>query len=174
MQRGIRLTNIVDTLVDLAARPPPGGLEAAVNEADGLDLIDPERLRQAIGACTGIPGVKRLRQLLERSTFRLTDSELERLFLRFVRSAALPMPETQRHLNGFRVDFVWPDLGLVVETDSLRYHRTPLQQAADRRRDAAHAAAGLSSLRFTHAQVRHSPDIVRAALTATVSRIRPG
>ncbi len=34
--------------------------------------------------------------------------------------------------------------------DGLRYHRTPAQQAADRRRDQAHAAAGLTPLRFTH------------------------
>ena len=34
------------------------------------------------------------------------------------------MPLTSQRLNGFRVDFFWPELGLVVETDGLRYHRT--------------------------------------------------
>lgn len=174
VREGIRLTGIVDTLVDLAARPPPGGLEAAVNEADGRDLIDPESLRQAIGMYAGVPGVTRLRRLLDRATFRLTDSELERRFLRIVRSAGLAVPETQQRLNGFRVDFFWPELGLVVEADSLRYHRTPSQQATDRRRDAAHAAAGLTSLRFTHSQVRYSAADVRAALTATASRLHAG
>ena len=57
-------------------------------------------------------------------------------------------------LNGFKVDFYWPGLGLVVETDGLRYHRRPAQQAADRVRDQAHTAAGLTPLRFTHAQIR--------------------
>jgi hypothetical protein len=37
----------------------------------------------------------------------------------------------------------------VVETDSLRYHRTPFRQAADKRRDNAHAGSGLTTLRFT-------------------------
>ena len=36
---------------------------------------------------------------------------------------------------------------LVVETDGLRYHRTPAQQSRDRRRDQAHTAAGLTPLR---------------------------
>jgi very-short-patch-repair endonuclease len=30
-----------------------------------------------------------------------------------------------RDVNGFKVDFFWPELGLVVETDGWRYHRTP-------------------------------------------------
>ena len=60
---------------------------------------------------------------------------------------------TKRRVNGFRVDFSRLELGLVVETDGLRYHRTPAQQAKDRLRDQRHAAAGLTPLRFTHAQV---------------------
>ena len=75
-------------------------------------------------------------------------------------------------LNGFKVDFHWPALGLVVETDGLRYHRTASQQAADRRRDQTHTAAGLTVLRFTHAQVRFEPRYVQDTLAA-VMRIRP-
>jgi len=84
-----------------------------------------------------------------------------------VRQAGLPRPRTQEHVNGFRVDFYWPELGLVVETDGLRYHRTPAEQARDRRRDQAHTAAGLTCLRFTHAQVRFEPDHVWATLAAS-------
>ena len=36
-----------------------------------------------------------------------------------------------------------PDLGLVVETDGGRFHRTPSQQTRDRRRDQTHTRAGL-------------------------------
>jgi hypothetical protein len=42
---------------------------------------------------------------------------------------ASPRPRTEQQLNGYRVDFYWPDLKLVVETDGLTYHRTPAQQA---------------------------------------------
>lgn len=74
-------------------------------------------------------------------------------------------------MNGFKVDFLWPELGLVVETDGLRYHRTPAQQARDRRRDQAHAASGLTPLRFTHAQVCHEPGQVLATLLAVARRL---
>jgi very-short-patch-repair endonuclease len=44
-------------------------------------------------------------------------SSLERAFLRLVRAAGLPEPDTQRHLNGHRVEFYWPKRRLVVEVD---------------------------------------------------------
>jgi len=75
-------------------------------------------------------------------------------------------------VSGFRVDFYWPDLGLVVETDGLRYHRTPTEQARDRLRDQAHVAAGLAPLRFTHWQVRYDPKQVERTLRAAAGRPR--
>jgi very-short-patch-repair endonuclease len=146
-------------------------LEAAVNEADKLDLVDPVGLRVALGEMSGQRGVPTLRRLLDRQAFRLTDSELERRFLRLLREAGLPPPETGAWLNGFRVDFFWPELGLVVETDGLRYHRTPAQQARDRRRDQAHTAAGLTALRFTHAQVRFEAADVQRLLHRVIAQL---
>jgi very-short-patch-repair endonuclease len=109
--------------------------------------------------------------LLDLQTFTITDSELERRFLRLARAAGLPTPETQAWVNGFRVDFHWPRLGLVVETDGLRYHRTPAQQARDRLRDQAHTAAGLTALRFAGVQVRFEADQVQATLVAVAKRL---
>jgi very-short-patch-repair endonuclease len=168
----IPVTSPALTLVDLAACLPPNQLEAAVNEADKQDLIDPEALRAALDDLPRVPGLGALRRLLDRRTFTLTDSELERRFLRIARRAGLPMPQTRRRLNGFRVDFYWPDLGLVVETDGLRYHRTPAEQARDRLRDQAHAAAGLTPLRFTHSQIRWEEGYVAATLAAVAGRLR--
>ena len=48
----------------------------------------------------------------------------------------------------------------MVETDGLVDHRTPAQQALDRRRDQALTAAGFIALRFTNAQVRLEPELV--------------
>lgn len=137
-----------------------------MNEADKLDLVDPESLRAALRGRRGQRGVARLRALLDRHTLRLTDSELERRFLRLVRDAGLPMPRTQAVVCGHRVDFLWPQLKLVVEADGLRYRRTPAQQAKDRRRDQALTAAGLTVLRFSHADVRHEPRRVAEVLAA--------
>jgi very-short-patch-repair endonuclease len=169
----IPVTTPVRTLIDIARRLEPARLERAVNEADRLDLVDPETLAEALDSYPGQRGVGPLRELLGKRTFRLTDSELERRFLRIVAGAGLPIPETGRRINGFKVDFFWADLGLVVETDGLRYHRTPAQQARDRVRDQAHLAAGLAPLRFTHAQVRFEAGYVRDTLLAVVARKTP-
>jgi very-short-patch-repair endonuclease len=171
VHRGIPVTSPACTLVDLATRLNPRQLEAAVNEADKRDLIDPESLRAALEKLAGRRGVAALRELLDRRTFRLTDSELERHFLPIVRRVGLPPPETGEEVNGFDVDFYWPDLDLVVETDGLRYHRTPAQQARDRLRDQAHLAAGTTPLRFTHAQVRFESEHVQRILASVARRL---
>ncbi len=170
-RHGIPVTAPITTLVDLATCLTPRRLEAAINEADKRDLVDPETLRAALDEMSRRPGIRALKAILDSSTFALTDSELERRFLALVRSAGLPKPQTGRRVNGFKVDFLWPDLGLVVETDGLRYHRTAAQQAKDRRRDQAHTAAGLTPLRFTAAQVAHQPAQVRRTLTAVARRL---
>ncbi|HEX8753119.1 MAG TPA: type IV toxin-antitoxin system AbiEi family antitoxin domain-containing protein [Solirubrobacterales bacterium] len=169
---GIPVTSPVQTLIDIAPRLDRLGVERAVNEADKYDLVNPPQLRRALAAHRGEPGVARLRTILDRRTFRLTREELERRFLPLAREAGLPVPQTRRIVNGFEVDFFWPALGFVVETDGLRYHRTPAEQARDRLRDQAHTAAGYAHLRFTHEQVRYEPEHVRATLVAT-ARLLP-
>jgi very-short-patch-repair endonuclease len=171
IRHGIPVTAPICTLVDLSCRLRRAQLEVAINEADKHGLTDPETLRSALPAYAGRPGVSALRRILDRRTFVLTDSELERRFLRIVRATELPLPKTQQRVNGFRVDFYWPDLGLVVETDGLRYHRTPAQQARDKVRDQAHLAAGLTPARFTHEQVRYEPERVRSTLAAVSVRL---
>jgi very-short-patch-repair endonuclease len=169
--RGIPVTIPICTLIDVATCLSRDQLEAAVNEADKRGLTDPEKLRAALDEVVRRPGIRPLRQLLDCRTFTLTDSELERRFLPLVREAGLPAPETRCHVNGFRVDFYWADLGLIVETDGLRYHRTATQQARDRIRDQAYAAAGLMPLRFTHAQVAFESRHVRRTLSAVARRL---
>jgi very-short-patch-repair endonuclease len=161
--------------MDLACLLDDRRLEAAVVQADKLDAVDSEELRDALDDRSGERGVALLRQVLDRRTFAVTDSELERRFLRIVRDAGMPLPETGVGLHGFKLDFVWRDLGLVVETDGLRYHRTPSQQARDRRRDQVLTAAGLTPLRFTYEQVVRAPDEVARTLRTVADRLgHPG
>ena len=80
----IPVTSLVRTFIDIARRLEPAQLERAVNEADRLDLIDPEALLVSLEDHTAQRGTGPLRELLGRHTFRLTDSELERRFLPLV------------------------------------------------------------------------------------------
>ncbi|MDQ2631186.1 MAG: endonuclease domain-containing protein [Actinomycetota bacterium] len=168
---GIPVTTPIQTLIDMAVRLDQRGIERMINEADKYNLTTPPALRTALEERTGEPGVAVLRDILDRRTFRLTKEELERRFLPLAAKAGLPVPLTGQWVNEFEVDFYWPDLGLVVETDGLRYHRTPAEQARDRLRDQAHTAAGLIQLRFTHEQVRYEPDYVVRVLAQTASRL---
>lgn len=168
----IPLTSPVQTLVDLATELHPVPLERAVNDAGKRDLVDPEALRNQLLGFTGEPGVKPLRLQLDKLFFQLSDSELEIYFRRIVRAGKLPMPLSKQWVNRYEVDFFWPELGLVVETDGLRYHRTPSTQIRDARRDRAHVMAGMTPLRFTHYEVRYEAPQVRAFLTRTMAMLR--
>jgi very-short-patch-repair endonuclease len=166
---GIPITSPVQTLIDLATRHDTVRMERAMNEADRLGLVRTDDLRGALDDHPGEPGVARLRGIIDRATFRYTRSELERAFLPLVREAGLTRPLTSVWVNDYEVDFHFPDLGLVIETDGLTYHRTPAEQKKDRERDQAHTAAGLTCLRFTHGQVRYEPDHVVRTLRATAA-----
>jgi hypothetical protein len=173
-RHGIPVTIPARTLLDLAAVLGSRQLERAVNEADKRDLIDPEELRTALARYAGEPGVRALRRLLAPGAFQLSDSDLETLFRPIAAAAGLPAPLCKQIVNGFEVDFHWPELDLVIETDGLRYHRTPAAQSRDRIRDQAHTASGLTTLRFTHWQVKHEPAYVADILGRTAARLQGG
>lgn len=169
---GVPLTGPVRTFLDLATELPPNRLERAVNEADKRDVIDPDALRKALSSHAGEPGVRPLRRLLDKHTFRLTDDELELLFRPLATAAGLPAPLTKQIIDTYEVDFYWPDLSLVVETDGWRYHRTPSAQTRDALRFQIHTAAGRTPLRFSHRQVKHEPAHVRRILTLAAARLQ--
>jgi very-short-patch-repair endonuclease len=158
-------------LIDLGSRLSRGRLERAISEADRLDLVDPEALRQSLEGVRR-PGAAVLRKTLDRRTFVLTESALEHRFLLIARKAGLAGLLAQQIVNGLRVDFYSPELGLVIEVDGLRYHRTAAQQARDRRRDQVHLAAGMTPVRFTHAQVAFESAEVEQVLTRIICRLR--
>ncbi|HEX6455355.1 MAG TPA: DUF559 domain-containing protein [Solirubrobacterales bacterium] len=160
------------TFLDIALELPENRLERAINEADKRDVIDPDALRKALDNHTGEPGIRPLRAILDKHTFRLSDDELELLFRPIAAAAGLPVPLSKVMVNEFEVDFFWPDLGLVVETDGWRYHRTPSAQTRDALRFQTHTAAGLTPLRFSHYQVKYEPRHVRQILERTAANLR--
>jgi very-short-patch-repair endonuclease len=167
----IRVTTPAQTLVDIAPSVPRDDLEHAINEADKRRLIDPEQLRTAVDELPRTPGIAIVRATLDYRTFTLTDSQLERLFIPIALRAGLPKPRTRRKVCGYRVDFWWPGLRLIVETDGLTYHRTPAQQAQNAVRDQVHVAAGYTVVRFTRAQVKYEPAYVESVLRQVATRL---
>ena len=169
-ERGIPVTTPLRTVIDLAAGAERDAVERLINRADATNRLRADTLRQRLEHHRGERGVPLLIDVLDRDSFVLTESELERLFLPLARRAGLPAAVSQHRHGSHRVDFWFPELNLVVECDSLRYHRTVQQQAEDRARDHAHLLAGRRCVRFTHHQVAREPGYVVAVLV----RLRSG
>ena len=160
----IPVTTIECTLIDLATILARDDLEGAINAADIAGHTNPERLRRAAANAGRRPGAARLARILDIATFRFTRSQLERAFIPIALRAGLPRPLTRQWVNGVEVDFYWPELGLIVESDGLTYHRTPQQQAADLKRDQIHTATGHKCFRFSDGQIRYEPGHVERIL----------
>jgi len=135
-------------------------VERAVNEADKHDLVDPETLRRALDAHKGEPGVRKLATLLDRHTFRLSDSDLEVLFRPLARAAAIPPPGSSlsRRLRRLLTKQV-KDAGSVACS------------ARERPRTLTCAASGDVLGRFTHWQIAYAPNEVTDVLRRF--RLRP-
>jgi very-short-patch-repair endonuclease len=171
-RKGIVVTTPACTIVDLAPRLSDARLERCINEAVNRNLANPEELRDDAAAMPWRFGARRVVTLLDRDTFVATETMLEQRFLRIVRKAGLPLPATQVWLPGGRVDFCWPDLKLVVEADSLRFHRTAAQQRTDIVRDQLNFVdREIHTLRFTHWQIFREPEYVTRILTAAIRRL---
>ena len=153
------MTSVERTLVDIAA---DAGIERAVEQAFALRLIGRTRIREALTRANGKPGTKALRHLIARlfEDFPLTRSELERRFLRLIADSGLTAPEVNLPREGHRVDFVWPQRGLVVETDGRATHDNPYAFHQDRARDLDLELADLHVIRFSWLQVVDEPERV--------------
>lgn len=167
--RSVPVTTVLQTLIDCAPLVSRPEAERLINQADARNLLRADRLREQLEGRLE-PGAAILRGILDREAFVLADSELERLFVPIALRAGLPKPLTQQLVDGYRVDFYWPDLKLIVEVDGLRYHRTPLEQRRDLERAHAHKKSGHECGRFTCWQVAKDPGYVEAALRPSARR----
>jgi very-short-patch-repair endonuclease len=166
-KRGIRVTSPARTVLDCAR---DRDLEELLGNVLAATLVTKRQLDRAIAEHPTQPGVARLHRVLHQPGGpRRTRSWAERRLLALVRQAGLPVPITNRLLNGYQVDAVWPDHRLVVEIDGYEFHRGRRAFKTDRKRDAAHVAAGYRVIRFTADQLEHEPLIVIGQLSAALA-----
>ena len=79
----------------------------------------------------------------------ITQSEMEEAFKRICDRHRIPRPQTQYRLGAKTYDFAWPELRLIVETDSWLAHGTPYAFQADRSTSNQLQLNGWMILRFT-------------------------
>jgi very-short-patch-repair endonuclease len=170
--RGIPCTSVARTIVDLSAVLATHELRRVLERSMILRVFDGCALGAALDRANGRRGTGQLRRLLrELDDAPPTRSELERRFLSLVRSASLPSPITNGHVNGYEVDFHWPDARLVVETDGRATHDNPFAFERDRQRDLDLSLAGWTVIRITWRQLRDEPERVTALLRANLGRL---
>jgi very-short-patch-repair endonuclease len=169
--RGIPITSVARTLLDLAATVKPDRLERALAQAEHLELYDHRAITELLARANGHRGKTALTKATARAP-KVTRSDWEARLLKLVRDAALPEPLVNLSLAApdhprLEVDFCWPSYHLIVETDGWESHRTRAAFEADRRRDAALQADGYRVVRFTW----RTPDaVILERLRALFSR----
>lgn len=128
-------------------------------------------LTTSCNARAHIEGKALLRDLLHhRGGSTLTESEAEERFLDLIRKAGLPTPETQVIFNGYRIDFLWRDLGVVFEVDGYTYHSSRSAFNRDRLKDAALKSAGLDPNHVTRDEIEFRPLAVIAFVAGALAR----
>ena len=105
--RGIPVTSVPETLVDLAATLNAAELARACHEAGIRHHTTPAQVEAVLAQRPTTPGAGTLRRVL-RGDVQVTLSTLERRFLVLLRQHHLPLPETNRPAGSRRVDCRWP------------------------------------------------------------------
>ena len=162
--RGIPITTVPLTLLDITPLLPPFELGKACHEAGVKYRTTPAQVKAVMKRRPNAPGAAKLRAVLEGEPVSL--SRLESEFLALLRAHGLPLPVTNKNASGKRVDCRWPEHGLTVELDSYRFHNSRHAWEADRRRERQAYARGDQFRRYTWADVFESPIAMLAELRA--------
>ena len=157
----IPVTTPARTVLDVAAVVSRRELERAMDEAAYLRLdlggLRPRRGRR------GSANLTRVRTEHRAGTTR-TRSEIEERMLALCRRCGFPAPLVNAMIEGYLVDFAWPEQRLIAETDGWQAHRTRSAFEADRRRDGDLVTAGWRSLRITWKRLTSESEAVAVQL----------
>jgi hypothetical protein len=174
VKKGIPVTTVARTLVDLTDVLGSDRVLRAIREAEFLRLLDHQALNAAVQRAHGRRRLSGLKQALGHHTpGQIVREELEHRFLELVREAGLPPPETNVKITArgrrYEIDCLWREQRVAVELDGRAAHARTAAFEPDRRKDAALNAIGLRPLRFTWLRVSREPADVIAELDATLA-----
>ena len=158
---GIWCTSPARTIIDCAASVSQELLEDLLMAADAKRSLDRARLEKLVEERRGQPGMRKLRELITGDP-AVTRSENERRMLRICRRFRVPEPLVNHPIRVgqrlFYADFCWPELELIVEADSWRWHGGRLAGESDADRDQLLSMAGWQVVHFTRDQIKREGD----------------
>ena len=169
--RGIPVTSVARTLLNLAAVMTGAEFERAFLEADRLGLIVDEDLVECSVRTRGRRGAARFRRLSARrlpETQRLR-SVLEAKFLKLCDDEGIELPETNIRIGPYEVDCVWRPARLIVELDGYEFHKGLEKFEQDADRSSELRALGWSTMRITWRMVNERPAQVGARVRAALA-----
>lgn len=162
--RGIPVTSVARTLVDLAGMLTPDRLAQAVHQAEVLRLLDTSEVLAALDRAASKRGTRALRTVLTEPSPGLTRNAFEQMFLEACRAGGLPMPTVNTFVDkGDRlteVDALWSAERVIIELDGAAAHHTRRAFHEDRRRDFDFAARGYVVVRVTWQRMTSEPQRV--------------
>ena len=170
--RGIPVTTVARTIVDLAGRLSLNDLALACHEAGVQHRTTPGQVREVLSRRPNTKGARKLRLIFEGDAPALL-SRLERGFRKLLTDADLPLPDFNRPAGGRRVDCRWDWVPLTVELDSYTFHHSRHAWEQDRRREREARARGDEFRRYTWGDVFEEPAGVLRELRPFLRR-RPG
>jgi hypothetical protein len=167
--RGIPVTTVERTLVDLASMLSVQALARACHEAGVLHGTTPRGVEAVLERRPNSRGAAKLRRIL-RGDVHVTLSRLESRFLSLLQEEDLPLPVMNRPAGGRRVDCRWAEPPLTVELDSYTYHGSRHAWEQDRRREREARAREDEFRRYTWGDVFEEPRFMLAELRALLRR----
>jgi hypothetical protein len=156
-RRGIPVTTVPRTLVDLAPSLPEAALARACHEAGVLYRTTPAQVDAVLRRLPNARGRAKLERVLH-GKVPVTLSKLESRFLSLLREARLSLPITNRIADGHRVDCRWPEHRITVELDSYRFHNSRYAWEKDRLREREARSRGDQFRRYAWSDVFDDPD----------------
>lgn len=168
-RHGLRVTTLVRTILDLAAVLTPAELDRAFEEAQVRHGLKPEAVAAEVLCRGGYRGSPKLRALLADAVDpEGVASILELRFLKLCEDHGIPRPLVNRPFAGVCPDFRWPDVMVVVETDSRRFHDTVAARRRDAKKDALLEALGYTVVRLRWREVTADPAAAAARVRAAL------
>jgi Protein of unknown function (DUF559) len=169
--RGIPITTVFRTLLDLARHLSDRALARCVREAVRLGLITLPRIADGIGSCDRRRGSRRLANTVSRYAglpLERARSGAEVRAMEVLRSAGRPLPQLNLRIAGEEADLSWAGERLIIEIDGEPFH---LDRGEDARKQARWEAAGWTVSRISADDVYDRPQrLLRLAPPPRASR----
>jgi very-short-patch-repair endonuclease len=170
--RGIPVTTVPRTILDLAARSPQRELERVIHESEVKRLWDALSLSDLLQRYPRREGTPRLRAALAERHSGVPKNVFEDAFLDFLDRHRLPRPETNvwlsvgRHMH--EIDCLWREKRVTVELDGRAAHDTARAFESDRVKDRRLTLAEWRPIRVTWQQLHtNERELARDLLALT-------